>query len=93
MGNLINSFKIKVVIDEYDYIYISIRPNNTIKEVKDIINQNQGKINPEYVQVYKGNELLDETRTLSIYNITSSNVFLIKSSRKGEFLVFFLDPK
>ena len=85
----LNYFHIKVIIDEYDYVYIDIYPHYTIKEVKDIINKKQGKITPKYVQVYKGDTLLDETRKVKSYNITKNDTLSIKSSRKGEFLVYF----
>ena len=84
-----NYYHIKVVIDEYDYIYIDIYPHYTIKDAKNIINKKQGKITPEYVQVYKGDTLLDESRTVESYNITQKDTLSIKSSRKGEFLVYF----
>ena len=84
-----NYYHIKVVIDEYDYIYIDIYPHYKINDVKDIINKKQGKISPQYVQLYKGEELLDETRTVESYDITQKDTLSIKSSRKGEFLVFF----
>ena len=84
-----NYFHIKVIIDEYDYVYIDIYPHYTIKDVKDIINKKQGKITPAYVQIYKGETLLDETRKVKSYNITKNDTLSIKSSRKGEFLVYF----
>ena len=84
-----NYYHIKVVIDEYDYIYIDIYPHYKIKDVKDIINKRQGKITPEYVQVYKGEILLDDNRTVESYNITQKNTLSIKSSRTEEFLVYF----
>ena len=84
-----NYFHIKVIIDEYDYVYIDIYPHYTIKDVKDIINKKQGKIIPAYVQIYKGETLLDETRKVKSYNITKNDTLSIKSSRKGEFLVYF----
>ena len=46
-----NYFHIKVIIDEYDYVYIDIYPHYSIKDVKDIINKKQGKITPAYVQI------------------------------------------
>ena len=83
----LNYYHIKVVIDEYDYVYIDIYPHYTIKDVKDIINKKQGKITPEFVQVFKGDILLDENRTVESYNITQKDTLSIKSSR--EFLVYF----
>ena len=84
-----NYYHIKVIIDEFDYVYIDIYPHYTIKDVKEIINKKQGKINPEYVQVYKEDILLDENKTVESYNITQSDTLSLKSSRKGEFLVYF----
>ena len=81
-----NYFLIKVIIDEYD---IDIYPRYTIKDVKDIINKKQGKVTPEYVLIYKGNTLLEESRTVESYNITQKDTLSIKSSRKGELLVYF----
>ena len=40
-----NYFHIKVINDEYDYVYIDIYPHYTIKDVKDIINKKQGNFN------------------------------------------------
>ena len=85
----LNYYHIKVVIDEYDYVYIDIYPHYSIKDVKDIINKKQGKISPEFVQVFKGDILLDENRTVESYNITQKDTLSIKSSREGEFLVYF----
>ena len=53
----LNYYHIKVVIDEYDYVYIDIYPHYSRKDVKDIINKKQGKITPEFVEVFKGTGL------------------------------------
>ena len=44
-----NYYHIKVVIDEYDYVYIDIYPHYTIKDVKDVINTKKSKITPKFV--------------------------------------------
>ena len=84
-----NYYHIKVVIDEYDYVYIDIYPHYTIKDVKDVINTKQGKITPKFVEVYKGDILLEEDRIVESYNITQKDALNIRTSRKGEFLVYF----
>ena len=84
-----NLFKIKVEIDEYETIDIFIEGTNTIKELKDKINKHQGKIDAKYVQLYKDNQLLEENKTVSSYNIKRLDTISIKSSREGEFLVLF----
>ena len=49
----LNYYHIKVVIDEYDYVYIDIYPHYSIKDVKDIINKKQGKITPKFFKYLK----------------------------------------
>ena len=89
-------FEISFKIKEDDNIagIISIEENNKIKEVKDkIIKKISRKIEPKYAQIYKNNQLLDENNTVSFYGIKPSDTLVIKSSRQGEFLVFFSGEK
>ena len=83
------TFNIKVKIDEDEIKEITIKENNTIKEVKQKIGKIQYKIDEKYLQVYKDNQLLDERNTIASYHITKSDILTIKSSRLGEFLIFF----
>ena len=58
-------------------------------EQKEKIGKIQFKIDQKYLQIYKDNQLLDENNTVSSYHITKSDILTIKSSRQGEFLIFF----
>ena len=83
------TFNVKVKIDENEIKEITIKENNTIKELKEKIGKIQFKIDQKYLQIYKDNILLDENNTVASYNITKSDILTIKSSREGEFLIFF----
>ena len=76
-------------IDEDERKEITVRENNKIKDLKQKIGKIQFKIDQKYLQIYKDNQLLDENNTVSSYHITKSDILTIKSSRQGEFLIFF----
>ena len=83
------TFNVKVKIDEDEIKEITVSENNKIKDLKQKIGKIQFKIDQKYLQIYKDNQLLDENNTVSSYHITKSDILTIKSSRQGEFLIFF----
>ena len=80
---------VKVKIDEDEIKEITVRENNKIKDLKQKIGKIQFKIDQKYLEIYKDNQLLDENNTVASYHITKSDILTIKSSRQGEFLIFF----
>ena len=70
---------------------ITIVENMTIKEIKEMINLKKFYISYNYINIYFNDELLDETKKVSDYNITSKDKLsvIIKSSNPDEFLIFF----
>ena len=83
------TFNVKVKIDEDEIKEITVSENNKIKDLKQKIGKIKFKIDQKYLQIYKDNQLLDENNTVSSYHITKSDILTIKSSRQGEFLIFF----
>ena len=83
------TFNVKLKIDEDEIKEITVSENNKIKDLKQKIGKIQFKIDQKYLQIYKDNQLLDENNTVSSYHITKSDILTIKSSRQGEFLIFF----
>ena len=90
MGNLV-TFNIKVNINDYETREIQIKGINKILEVKDKISQIQSLIEFKYLQLYKGDQLLEDDKTVSSYKITKLDTLTAKSSREGEYLVYFCD--
>ena len=90
MGNYL-PFKIKVKIDEKKTKEISIKGNYLIHRVELLISGIQSKIDKKYLQIYKDNQLLESNKTVSSYHLTSSDILTIKSSRQGEFLIYFCE--
>ena len=68
---------------------ITIKEKNKIEILIDKISSIDGRINRNYILLYKGDQLLDENKRVSSYNITPSDILTYKSSREGEFSVFF----
>jgi len=90
MENL-NPFNIKVKVDDDETKEISIKGENLISEVKQLVGKVQTKIDEKYLLLYKDNQLLEDNNTVSSYHITSSDILTIKSSRQGEFLIYFCE--
>ena len=89
MGN-IAPFKIKVNINDYETREITIKGINKISELKQKISAIQSLIELKYLQLYKGDQLLEDENKVSFYQITAADTLIAKSSREGEFLVFFV---
>ena len=89
MGN--NPFQIKVKNEDNQINEITVRGNDKINILKYRIDKIQDKIDYHYIIIYKGDQLLDENKRVSSYNITPSDILTYKSSRKDEFSVFFYD--
>ena len=69
-----------------------IKRKDSKQDLKDELCLIQSKIEREYLLIYKDNQLLgDGDRTISSYNITPLDTLSFKSSRQGEFLIFFCD--
>ena len=91
MGNE-KSFRLKLKNEDNEIKEILIKGSNTILDLKDKLCSIQSKIKREYLLIYKDNQLLgDGDRTISSYNITPLDTLSFKSSRQGEFLIFFCD--
>ena len=90
MGN-IAPFKIKVNINDYETREITIKGINKISELKQKLSSIQSLIELNYLQLYKGDQFLEDSNTVSSYKITAADTLIAKSSREGEFLVFFCD--
>ena len=77
--------------EKIENFFITILENITIKEIKEMINLKKFYISYKYINIYFNDKLLDETKKVSDYNITSKDKLsvIIKSSNPDEFLIFF----
>ena len=96
MGNNPNNYSFDITIkyednnrkDETDEIIV--KKADTIKEVRHkILEKIEYIIEEKYILIYKDDQLLDENKTVSDYDISPADVLIYKSSRKDEFSVFF----
>ena len=68
---------------------IYMKENEKINDIRNILKQKFNIIGKEYFDIYKGDQLLDDDKTIKFYDINNSDILTINSSRKDKFLVIF----
>ena len=68
---------------------IYMKESEKINDIRNILKQKFNIIGKEYFDIYKGEQLLDDDKTIKFYDINNSDILTIKSSRKDKFLVIF----